>query len=214
MKKWTVTVLVIALALLPGTGLLAQSVSDDIEQLVLDVQKLNQLKQILQDMYNAYTIVHQGYEDIKSLSEGTFSLHKAFLDGLLAVSPAVGSYAKVSDILNKETMLVQEYQAANRYFQGSGGFTPQELDYFSGVYGNLFQASNKNVGELTMVITAGQLRMSDAERLAAIDRVDRDITGQLNFLRSFNNGASVQLAQRQKEARDVGTLRLLYGVGP
>jgi hypothetical protein len=211
MKKYFYIVLVLVL---PVTGLRAQSLSDDITQLVLDVQKLTQMKQILSDMYQGYAIVSKGYEDIKNLSQGTFSLHKAFLDGLLAVSPAVASYAKVADILNKEANLVKEYQSAKNYFQGTGRFTSQELDYFSGVYNNLFNGSLKNVNELVMVITQNQLRMSDAERFDAIDRIDRDITSQLGFLRSFDNNAAMQAMQRAKAGQDIGTLRVLHGVSP
>ena len=211
MKK---AVFVTGLLLLVVTGGYAQSVSDDITQLLLDVEKLSQLKQILSDMYTAYTVIHQGYEDIKNISEGTFSLHKAFLDGLLAVSPAVSSYVKVADIVNKEALLVQEYQAANQYFRGSGRFSSAELDYFSTVYANLVQGSLKNVNELVMVITAGELRMSDAERLSAIDRIDGNISGQLDFLRKFDNEAAVQAAQRQQAVNDQATMRALYGLGP
>src|SRR5579872_3341567 len=98
---------------LPRGAAMAQSVADDTQQLILDVQKLSQLKQILQEMYQAYTIIHNGYETIKSISEGTFSLHKAFLDGLLLVNPDVASYYKVTDIVNKEAALVSETLAAN-----------------------------------------------------------------------------------------------------
>jgi len=39
--------------------------------------------------------------------------------------------------------------------------------------------------ELAGVITAGKLRMSDAERLKAIDRVYTGTMDKLNFLRAF-----------------------------
>lgn len=206
--------MVLAFSLLSVTGARAQSVADDITQLLLDVQKLAQLKQILSDMYTAYTVVHNGYEDIKNISQGTFSLHKAFLDGLLAVSPVVRSYAKVGDIISKEALLVQEYQSANKYFRGTGQFSAGELDYFSSVYGSLVQGSLKNVNELVMVITAGELRMSDAERLSAIDRIDGNIGGQLDYLRRFDNQAALLAAERQQAVNDQATLRGLYGLGP
>ena len=213
-RFWARVCLAGALFLLPAAGIYAQSVSDDIEQLVMDVQKLTELKQILSEMYQAYTIVQKGYEDIKSLSQGTFSLHKAFLDGLLAVSPAVGKYVKVADIVSKETRLVQEYQSASKYFSGTGRFTAAELDYFLGVYEKLFEGSLTNVNELVMVVTAGQLRMSDAERLSAIDRIDRDITNRLGALRALDNTGAVQGLQRAKIGQDIGTVSGMYGIGP
>jgi hypothetical protein len=205
---------VLVMVVLSVSGLMAQSVSDDVQQLLLDVQKLSQLKQILTEMQQGYTTIKNGYENIKSLSQGTFSLHKVFLDGLLAVSPVVASYGKVADIIDKEAILVLEYQSANAYLKGSGRFTAQELSYFSAMYAALFSESLNKVNELSMVTTAGQLRMSDAQRLSAIDRMDADVTGQLSVLRAFDNGAAMQSAQRAKEAGDVGTVQGLYGIGP
>ena len=60
----------------------AQSAGDLIEQLVLDFQKLQDLKAILQNMYTSYKILDQGYTRIKDIAQGQFNLHKAFLDGL------------------------------------------------------------------------------------------------------------------------------------
>jgi len=206
--------MVILLLVLPSCGLFAQSVADDIQQLVLDVEKLSQLKQILTQMYQEYTMLQKGYEEIKGLSKGTFSLHKAFLDGLLLVSPAVSSYSKVGGIITKEAYLISDYQSASGYYRGTGLFTPQELDGFSTNYSTFLGRGQKDVDELSLVITDGDLRMSDAERLSAIDRIDADMTRQLSLMHSFNNSVSIQAAQRTQEASDVGTVRGLYGIGP
>jgi hypothetical protein len=204
----------VALLVLPGAGLWAQSVADDTEQLLLDVQKLAQLRQILSEMYQAYTIMHQGYESIKSLSEGTFSLHKAFLDGLLLVNPGVASYWKVADIVNKEVALVKETQSANSYLEGTGQFNSTELGTFLTRYNNLVQGSLNDVTELVMVVTAGTLRMSDAERLAAIDRIDGNVTRSLGATYAFDNDAALQAMQRARQQQDIGTVQGLYGIGP
>jgi hypothetical protein len=209
MKKWAFILLVLVL---PAASTRAQSIADDITQLLLDVQKLSELKQILADMYKGYTIVKDGYENIKGLSQGTFSLHKAFLDGLLAVSPVVRDYAKVLNIINNEAELVKEYKDADHYFRASGHFTAAELDYISGLYLTLVNASLRNLDELTMVITAGELRMNDAERLSAIDRIDKDIGDKLNFLREFNSGSSLQGVQRARDNNDIGTMKAIYGI--
>jgi hypothetical protein len=210
MKKYG---LLIATGLWLGSGTLqAQTISQLTEQIVLDTEKLASLKSILQDMYKAYTIINAGYTDIKNISKGTFNLHKAFLDALLAVSPAVQNYGRVVDIINAEYSIVAEYKAGYNKFSADGHFTIQELDYMNTVYTNLFDQSLSCLNELTMVITANQLRMSDAERLRAIDRVYTDITGQLGILRTFNNNTSIQAIQRAREANDIGTLKNIYGI--
>ncbi|MFX9630904.1 hypothetical protein ABTO69_20345, partial [Acinetobacter baumannii] len=55
--------------------------SDEVQQLLLNVEKLAQFKKILQNMYDGYKLLHKGYTAVKNISEGNFSLHKTFLDG-------------------------------------------------------------------------------------------------------------------------------------
>jgi hypothetical protein len=205
--------MVLLIVCVPTSGLFAQSVADDIEQLLLDVQKLTSLKQILSQMYSEYETVFEGYEDIKGLSQGTYALHKIFLDGLLAVNPAVASYKKVPDIISKEEALVRQCQAANTYLSKTNLFSSGELTYFSNTYAGLLKQGSKNLTELYMVITGGELRMGDASRLSAIDRIDADMTGRLTYLRGFNDQAGLAAAQRNQEAADISTVRALMGVG-
>ena len=70
------------------------------------------------------------------------------------------------------------------------------------VYSNLFNKSLQNLDELTMVITAGKLRMSDDERLNAIDRIYIDMGDKLVFLRTFNKENNVLAIQRGREIVD------------
>ncbi|MCK7559430.1 hypothetical protein MKQ70_32460 [Chitinophaga sedimenti] len=48
------------------------------QTLALNLQKLNQLIQILDKMYDGYKILSDGYNKIKQVTNGTFSLHDLF----------------------------------------------------------------------------------------------------------------------------------------
>lgn len=205
--------LALALILTPRT-LHPQTLAQDIQQLTLDYQKLAQLKQMLQNMYTAYAQIEQGYEQVKSIAAGNFNLHKAFLDALLAVSPVVREDLKVQRVIDNETELVKEYQAAKTWMGGSGRFTASELEYFNALYGGLLNGSLRNLDELAMILTAGELRMSDAGRLAAIDRIDHDMTDKLDFLRSLHNTGAIQAGQRALESNDIGAMKGLLGIQP
>src|SRR6202790_3215132 len=117
----------------------------ELERLILDIEKLLQLKNILSDLYKGYEILSTGYNTIKSISEGNFNLHKAFLDGLLAVSPAVQKYERVVDIIDDQGKIVSEYKTAYNLFKRNPHFTPDELVYISTVYNNLIRKSEKNL---------------------------------------------------------------------
>ena len=207
MKKIIITLL---LPIFTCTMAFAQS--QEVAQLLLNVEKLAQLKQILSDMKTGYQVVSQGYGTIKNLTKGNFDLHKAFLDGLMEVSPAVRKYKKVSDIIDYQILLVKEYKTAFARFQGSGQFNEAELRYLSRTYDNLFKQSLKNIEALTMVVTAGKMRMSDSERINAIDEIYMDMQDKLSFLRHFNKSNLILTAQRERATGEVKDLKSIYGI--
>jgi hypothetical protein len=213
MKRTITTglILLTGLCFMPGKGR-AQSVAQCLEQLTLDYQKLAGMKSILQQMYQGYEVLVRGYNAVKEVSQGNFDLHKAFLDGLMVVSPAVRKYPRAADIISDQAALMSEYQAAIAFLHRDGHFSPEEITYLRDVYNHLVSASLKNLDDLLMVMTDSRLRMNDAERLTAIDRIYSDSRSQLSFLRAFNDRAYQSARQRAKEVRERQTLKSLYGI--
>ncbi len=186
--------------------------SQEVQQLLLNVEKLAQFKQILSDMKKGYQIVSTGYSTIKDLSQGSFSLHKTFLDGLMTVSPLVKKYRRVADIINNQVMIVKEYKNAFGRFKQNGNFNPGEIEYVGKVYSNLFKQSLNDLDELTIIITDSKLRMSDDERLEAIDKIYSNMQDKLLFLRHFNNNTTILAVQRAREKSDAVTMKKIYGI--
>ena len=211
MKQRMLMVVMICCFAASNTRLYAQS--HEVQQLLLNIEKLAQLKDILSNMKKGYEVVSKGYGTVKDLTEGNFSLHKTFLDGLMEVSPAVRKYRKVSEIIDYQLKLVREYKRALQQYNAAGVFSPKELAYIARVYDNLLKRSLDNLDELAMVVTSGKLRMSDDERITAIDRIHHDMSDKLNFLRSFNNSNSILGLQRVREQHDVNSMRKIYGIG-
>jgi hypothetical protein len=54
-----------------------------------------------------------------------------------------------------------------------------------------------------MVVTAKKMRMSDDERLAAIDKIHEEMQDKLVFLRHFNSTAATLGLQRAKVSVEV-----------
>jgi len=200
----------IIIVMLIGTTTFLRAQSTEIQQLLLNYEKLNQLKNILSDMKKGYKIVSKGYTAIKDISEGNFNLHEAFLDGLIAVNPAIKNYKRVVDIISYQKNIVREYKSAFIRFKQNGSFSPDEIEYLGKVYGQLFNKSIQNLDELATVITSSKLSMSDDERLQAIDRIFADTEDKLQFLRDFNKQANLLAIQRSREKKDVATMQQLY----
>jgi DNA repair ATPase RecN len=185
---------------------------NEIAQLALNIEKLSQFRSILSDMKKGYKILNGGYNTIKNISEGNFNIHKEFLDGLMDVSPAVKNYRKVPQIIRYQLLLTNEYKSALNRFRQSDVFDLSELQYMERVYGNLLKHSLRSLDELLLIITSNKMRMSDDERLKAIDKIFDDMEEKLVFLRGFNNNTSVLELQRTKEKKSIESSRSRYGL--
>ncbi|MFD2164516.1 TerB family tellurite resistance protein [Paradesertivirga mongoliensis] len=206
MKK--IWILMLAIAISSATK--AQSV--EVQQLLLNYEKLKQLKNILSDMKKGYEIVSKGYNTIKDISEGNFNLHDAFINSLLSVNPEIKNYKKVADIVTCQKNIVMEYKSAFSRFKHGGTFSASEIEYLGKVYGNLFNQSLQNLDDLATVLTSNKLSMSDNERLEAIDRIFADTEDKLVFLRDFNKKTNILAIQRSREKRSIETSEKLHQV--
>lgn len=213
MKKYLTNIvsgLVISILLMYSQKSHAQA--QEMQQLLLNIEKLTQLKGILSDMKTGYQIYQQGYSSISQLSKGNFNLHSVYLNGLLSITPAVRNYGRVPEILTQQASLLSEYKNAYSRFKQSGTFNAGELSYMGSVYSQLVNQSLQNLEELTNVLTAGKLRMSDEERIKAINRIYLSSTDKLQFLRYFNRQGILLNIQRSKDIGDSRTMKQLYGI--
>ena len=69
--------------------------SQEAKQLLLNVEKLAQLKLMLSHMKTGYQILEKGYTSIKNISQGNFNLHRDFLDGRLRFTEIAATIERV-----------------------------------------------------------------------------------------------------------------------
>lgn len=212
MKNTVCFLLITVLVLGYNRTVVAQG--QEAQQLLLNVEKLTQLKSILSKMKQGYQVISQGYDKVKSLSQGNFNVHKTFLDGLLQVSPVVKNYQKAVGIIQTQQSILKEYNIGKISFRSNALFSTGERQYITTVGENLLQQSLKQLEEFAMVITSGEMRMSDGERLKAIDRIYATMQDQLHFLRQFNNSNRLMAAGRKMEQHNINNARKLHGVTP
>ncbi len=210
MKKYILFPALLLIMMMPVFKVNAQA--EETAQLLLNIEKLAQFKGILKQMKDGYKILDGGYNTVKDISKGNFSLHKTFLDGLMEVSPTVKNYRKVPEIINGQIRLVKISRNALSRFRDDKHFDTKEINYIGKLYENLLGQSLNNLDELATVVTAGKLRMSDDERLKAIDRIHKDMEDKLSFLSRFNTDVEVLSLQRAKEKSDIEFIKRLQGV--
>ncbi len=188
------------------------SQSAEVKQLILNVEKLTQFKNILKDMKDGYEIINKGYGTIKDLSEGNFDIHEAFLDQLLKVSPAVKKYHRVSKIIQLQLRLGKSSGQAIKQFASSNYFSGDEISYTKSILKRLGKSSLQNLDDLTLLLSAGKLRMSDDERLKEIDRIYLDMLDKNQFLNYFIQQQNLLVMNKKKEMQEVKILKDNYGI--
>lgn len=208
MKIITIILLNLMTLLIPNRSL-AQS--DEAQQLLLNWEKLQTLEKMLDNMYMGYKILDKGYTTIKKIAEGDYSIHQAFLDGLMAVNPSVRNYKRIPFIIEYQKLLIKEYKRAWSRFKNDPNLTIDEIFYIESVYKFIIEASVRNLDDLAMIITATKLRMSDDERMRAIDNIFFDMENRMVFLRGFNNDTRLLAIQRAFAKNDQQTVKKLYG---
>jgi hypothetical protein len=209
--KWIVKIFLFCFFMTFG-GFKTKAQSFEIEQLILDFEKLMQLKDIYSDLVKGYEILSEGYQAVSDIFKGNFDLHEMFLDGLLKANPVVQKYQKVGDIINCELLIMSEYSTAFNRFRSDKNFSPDEILYIGKVYNNLIDQSIKGLSDLTSVLTDNVMRASDDERLSEIDRLDAEMRDRLSFLRYFDNNTTILALQRAREQNDVNTIKHIYGI--
>lgn len=206
--------ILIMLLLLVTAPSVSHAQTQEVTQLILNLEKLRELRKILQELKKGYDILSEGYTKIRDIARGNFKLHDAFLDALLQVSPGVKNYGRIKNIVQTQLAILKESKQALDMLSSSGQFSAQELSYLGKVYEQLLSGSIKNLDALTDVVTAKKLRASDDERLSMIDNIHHQMLDKLIFLRHFNSNNSLLVAQRKDESASNKTVQEVYGITP
>jgi hypothetical protein len=186
--------------------------SQEVQQLMLNIQKLAQMKATYKAMVNGYRTLEAGYNNLNGYAKGSFNLHKEYLDRLLMISPTVQQYPKVDAIVQRQKSLVKEYRDSYRQLQVCGMLSVEELVKLRGVLSEIIIGSESSIDELIDVLTPGKLRMNDEERISVINRIDGEVSGYLERLRAAVAQYSRLSDARAKRKKEAEGIKALYGI--
>ncbi len=185
-------------------------------------QKKTQIKYLLEQiaankvyidyLEKGYRIVHAGLQTIQNIKKGDFNLHFSFLDSLKKVNPVVKGWAKVADIIAYQLRIIKTAKQTIQDIKETKQFTDDELNYCKKVFDNLLDECLKNIDELFMVITDGQLTMKDDERIKRIDKLYADMQDKYAFTSSFTNEMGILSAQRFSEQVEINLSKKINGL--
>lgn len=159
-----------------------------------------------------YNIAKDGTSLINDIKHGDFNLHNDYFTSLKSVSTNVRNYSKVSAIISDQTSIQKSFRKLLNYCDGSDQLTSEEKNYIHSVYSNLNSESTKDLDKLLLVITSGQLEMTEDERIKKIDQVYLSMKDKLSFSRSFSNQLFILIQQRFNYKNEIDRSKKIFGV--
>lgn len=150
--------------------------------------------------------------EISDWSQKQKELYGQYYDELWKVKAVIAYYERISDMTEKQSAMLSEYNHAWDLLHNDRHFTSDEVGYMQKVYAGLLEESVKNLDQILVVVNAFKTQMSDEKRLelitAAADRMDTNYSD----LKQFNQQNFLMSIQRGKTEDEVLTLRKYYGL--
>ena len=159
-----------------------------------------------------YAIAKSGLTTIQDIKSGDFDLHRDFFRSLEIVNPTIKDYVRVADVIACQVRVVKNINATIKGLKESEALSIDELDHCKSVFGNLLDECLENVDELYLVITSGELKMSEIERIKRIDQFYTDMQSNYSFCKSFSNECLALARQRLNEVFEIKVGKQLNGV--
>lgn len=139
-------------------------------------------------------------------------LYADYFEELQKVKAVITYYHKVKEIIEKQKLIITEYEKVFARFRQDKNFTADEIAYMEKVYSGILDQSINNLDAVYTVVNAFTTQMTDAARLAIIDKVAADIDANFSDLQQFNRQNIIMSLQRAKQQRDVDVVKRLYGL--
>lgn len=175
------------------------------------IQQIAALKVYTGYLEKGYKIVQGGLKTIGDIKEGHFKLDQAFFDGLKMINPKVRNYSRVSEIVSLNIKVVKLSEKAIKSARSSELFSMDELEYVLGVFNKTVDGCFELSGELIQLLTAGELQLSDDERIKRIDAVYAEMDRRSLFVNQFYGELQLLQLQRNKELLDAKKVKKMYG---
>lgn len=184
----------------------------EMEQLQLNIEKLVQLKLMLQQAKQGYQLLQNGYTAVRDAARGNYDLHKSYLDGLLQVSGQVRNAPAVKRITANWVQVQKEYRDWLTQMQGMGAGRFMEMALWKERFQQVTDEMGNVLDQLGVLLAAGGLRMGEGERIASIERLAVVSDQQLLGLQQFIREQTVLVAGKVQQEKDKQAILRLYGL--
>lgn len=201
-------------AQIPILEIIKAGVKKAIKALDLKIQRLQNKTIWLQNAQKTLenTLSKLKLEEISDWTEKHKEQYRKYYEELAKVKAIISYYQRIRDITEKQVRLVDEYNRSWQLIRQDDHFTASEINYMAKVYSGILNESVKNIDQISGIIKSFTTTMSDAKRLELINNAADRIDGNYDDLILFNHQNVLLSLQRAKTAKEVETVKKLYGL--
>lgn len=149
-------------------------------------------------------------EEIATWTQKQKEQYQQYFDELWKVKTILSYYRQFQDLVKKQKQLFEEYKRSYQSVSRDGHFSPEELQYIYSVYTGILETSIADLNDLLSIMHSFTLRMSDADRLAALNKAADQLDNHITSLRQFTNHNQLLSLQRAKSQQEIDAILQLY----
>lgn len=138
------------------------------------------------------------------------ALFQEYYGELTRIKAGIAHYHRLADVFTDQEQLLRESSAALRLFVGENNFSAAEKQEIRKVYTGILQATNKDLDQLYLLLTASLTRMGDAQRLELLDATLKSLEQRSSDLREFTRENIILQLQRKNDFQSIQELRRSY----
>lgn len=203
---------VMILLMVNATTTFAQTFAEWFSQKKTQIKYLNQqiaaLIQYENYVMQGYRISQDGLGGIGDWVKAEFDLHSDYYQSLNQVNPAIGSDPRADSIISYTKQIPVRFDHLMHIsILDAGG-----RDYIRRVRSAVIAACDQDLAELQTIMTSGKLQMTDDERIRRLDEIYNRMRDKYAFTLFFCSQAGTLLLQREREVRDMNTIKQYYGI--
>ena len=151
-------------------------------------------------------------EGIKNTSKENLNLQKNWFRSLEQISSGVRNYRRVKTIITRQLLIAAMQKEAMKRFIQDKNFKAVEIKAMSESYKILIQESVHILVELRLILKPRVMKMTDAERLSAIDKLDERMKDHYGLTRYYTQKMMHISKVRSENRADIATVSRLYGL--
>jgi len=146
---------------------------------------------------------------IANFKDGELDLHTDYYASLKAVNPVVKAGVDMAALQSE----VSAVESLFNGLQGLVGLSDEERVYAASVGKGVMAGCSKELADLQTVLTAGELAMTDADRMVRLGKITASVKEAYVFSCSFCASVRTLAVQRNDDLAEPVTLGRLYGTG-